>query len=179
MSTSHYKRYNNPLLLQLEDRYSDVKIGSINLPHITVADDLAVMSRSYGSQQVKVWHVDNNTCRERYCVNPVKSSTLFYHFNRKVNRECTEILLAGDKISNDQKTTHLGIDRTLPDRRKSNNVGDGVEKKCSAPPDPLPFPVYSSGTAIKIIWILTIVFLEVIFIIYILCLQLWIIDCAG
>ena len=93
-----------------------MKIGSINLPHITVADDLAVMSRSYGSQQVKVWDVDNNTCRERYCVNPVKSSTLFYHFNRKVNNECTEILLAGDKISNDQKTPHLGIDRTLSDR---------------------------------------------------------------
>ena len=88
LSTSHYKRYNNPLLHQPEDRYSDVKIGSINLPHITVADDLAVMSRSYGSQQVKVWDVDNNTCRERYCVNPVKSSTLFYHFSRKVNSEC-------------------------------------------------------------------------------------------
>ena len=119
LSTSHYKRYNNSLLLQLEDKYSDVKIGSINLPQFTVADDLAVMSRNYGSQQVKVWdvHVDNNTCRERYYVNPVKSSTLFYHFNnRKVNSECNEILLAGTKISNDQNTAHLGIDRTLSDR---------------------------------------------------------------
>ena len=44
LSTAHYKRYNNPLLLHLEDAYSEIKIGSINTPHITVADDLAVLA---------------------------------------------------------------------------------------------------------------------------------------
>ena len=46
LSTSHCKRYNNPLLLHLENAYSDVKIGSINITHITVADDLAVLPRN-------------------------------------------------------------------------------------------------------------------------------------
>ena len=45
LSTSHYKHYNNTLLQQMEEPFTDVKIGSINIPHITVADDLAVMSR--------------------------------------------------------------------------------------------------------------------------------------
>ena len=120
LSTSHYKRYNNPLLLQLEERYTDVKIGSINIPHITVADDLAVLARSYGSQQIKIWEVDNNTCRERYYVNPVKSSTLFYHFSRGSVSECTDIFMAGDKISNDSNTTHLGTYRDIIDKPTCN-----------------------------------------------------------
>ena len=107
------KRYNNPLLLQLEERYSDVKI--INLPHITVADDLAVMSRSYGAQQIKIWDVDDNTCRERFCVNPGKSSTLCYPFDRKSSSESTDIFMVDDKISNDQ-STHLGIHRDISDK---------------------------------------------------------------
>ena len=45
LSTSHYKRYNKPLLLHLEDTYSEVKIGSVIIPNITVADDLAVISK--------------------------------------------------------------------------------------------------------------------------------------
>ena len=72
----------NTLLVHLEERYSDVKIGSIKVQHITVADDLAVLSRDQGSQQVKDWDVDNNTRKERYCVNTSKSTTLLYHFAR-------------------------------------------------------------------------------------------------
>ena len=52
LSTSHYKRYNNPLLLQLEQRYIGVKIGSINIPHITVADDLALLVKCKAKAQV-------------------------------------------------------------------------------------------------------------------------------
>ena len=46
LSASHYKRYNNPLLLQLENRYPGMEIGPISLPHITIADDLALLARS-------------------------------------------------------------------------------------------------------------------------------------
>ena len=59
LSTAHYKRYNNPPLLQLEERYTDVKIGSINIPHVTVADDLAVLAREYCDIQVILWDVEN------------------------------------------------------------------------------------------------------------------------
>ena len=61
LSTSHYKRYNNPLLLQLEERYSDVKIGSISIPHVTVADDLLVLAKKCCDMQVILWDVEDNT----------------------------------------------------------------------------------------------------------------------
>ena len=116
LSTSNYKRYNNPLLLQLENRYTDVKIGSINLPHITVADDLAVFARTHSMQQVKIWDVEDNTNRERHCVNRVKSSSLYYPFGRTRENEITDIRMAGDKISNDSNTTHLVIHREISDK---------------------------------------------------------------
>ena len=44
MSTEHYKRYNNPLLIELEEKFTGVKIGNIKIPHTTCADDLALLS---------------------------------------------------------------------------------------------------------------------------------------
>ena len=43
-SSTHYKRYNNPLLLQLEDKYTGTLIESIQIPHVTVVDDLLLIS---------------------------------------------------------------------------------------------------------------------------------------
>ena len=93
-----------------------MKIGSINLSHLTVADDLVVFARTYSTQQVKVWDVEDNTNRERYCVNPVKSSTLCYPFGPTLEYENNDICMAGDKISNDSNTTHLGIYRDTSDK---------------------------------------------------------------
>ena len=70
LSTGHHKRYNNPLLLQLEDRYPGVKIGSIRIPHITVAYDLAILAENMPDSQVMVWDVEGSSNRERYCVHP-------------------------------------------------------------------------------------------------------------
>ena len=96
LSTAHYKRYNNPLLLQLENKYTDVKIGSINIPHVTVADDLAVLARRYCDMQVILWDVEDNTDRGRYCVNPTKCSCLCY--NPSKNRQNIELVMAGETI---------------------------------------------------------------------------------
>ena len=60
LSTGHYKRYNNPLLLQLEDRYLGANIGSISIPHVTVADDLALIAEDKSYAQVMVWDADNS-----------------------------------------------------------------------------------------------------------------------
>ncbi|MEW8546334.1 MAG: reverse transcriptase family protein, partial [Candidatus Thiodiazotropha sp.] len=68
LSTGHYKRYNNPLLLQLESRYSGARIGSISIPHVTVADDIALLAEERSDAQIMVWDADNSACRERYCI---------------------------------------------------------------------------------------------------------------
>ena len=118
LSTTHYKRYNSPLLLQLEDHYTSVRIGSINIPHVTVADDLAVMVRRHSDMQVMIWDVENNTDMERYFVNPTKSCFQSYNASSKVDKG-VELIMAGDKISCDRCTVHLGITR---DTREKVNI---------------------------------------------------------
>ena len=63
--TGHYKRYNSPLQLQLEDRYPGTKIGSIRILHITVADDLTILAENKSDSQVMVWDVEDSYSRER------------------------------------------------------------------------------------------------------------------
>ena len=82
LSTSHYKRYNNPLLLHLEQRYIGAKIGSISIPHVTVVDNVAILSLSQSEAQAMVWDVEANAGRERFFVHPSKSHTLKYSSNR-------------------------------------------------------------------------------------------------
>ena len=124
LSTSHYKRYNNPLLLHLEQRYRGVKIGSIKIPHVTVADDLAVIFSAQSEAQAMVWHVEDNAGRERFFVNPSKSHTLKHPSNRK--KECQgEIFMYNDKIENSNFATHLGIVRNIngkPDIDEKINI---------------------------------------------------------
>ncbi len=66
LSTSHYKRYNNPLLLQIEDKFSGVTIGCINIPQVTCADDLALITHTPEEMQVMIDSVGDFAQRERY-----------------------------------------------------------------------------------------------------------------
>ena len=67
--------YINPLLLQLEDRYSGIKIGSISILHITVVDDLVILGENKSDSQMLV--------EELTCVFPPfpRRSALKYHAN--------------------------------------------------------------------------------------------------
>ena len=110
LSTGHYKRYNNPLLLQLEKRYSGVRIGSISIPHITVADDLALLAKDKSNAQVMVWDADNSAGRERYCIHPTKSRILWYNHCKKKDTKL-DIFMSGEKVDITDSTVHLGIVR--------------------------------------------------------------------
>ena len=118
LSTSHYKRYNNPLLLQLEDHCTEV--GSISIPHVTVVDDLAVFARRSSDMQVMVWDIENNTERERYCVNPTKSSCLCYNLTKR-DAQGIELVMSGGKITCEECTVHLGITRDI---KNKVNIGE-------------------------------------------------------
>ena len=96
LSTSHYKRYNNPSLLHLEDQYTEVRIGSINIPHTTVVDDLARLTRRHSDMQVMVWDIENNTERERYYVNRNKSSYLCFNIP-KHETQGIDLGMSGEK----------------------------------------------------------------------------------
>ena len=110
LSTSHYKRYNNPLLLHLEQRYIGAKIRSISIPHVTVADDVAILSLSQSEAQAMVWDVEANAGRERFYVNPSKIHTLKYSSKRKKENP-EDIFMYNNKTENSKSATHLGVIR--------------------------------------------------------------------
>ena len=53
-----------------KNKYTEAKIGSTNVPHITATDDLALFSRKKATMQVMIWDAGKNANRERYCIHP-------------------------------------------------------------------------------------------------------------
>ena len=44
ISTDHYKRYDNPLLIEVKNRFTRAIIGYIQVPYVTDADDVALLT---------------------------------------------------------------------------------------------------------------------------------------
>ena len=64
-----------------------MRIGSISVHHVTVADDLAFLACNQEETQVMVWDVENNASRERYLVNPSKNHVVRYSRNMRKVRD--------------------------------------------------------------------------------------------
>ncbi|KAH3725281.1 hypothetical protein DPMN_051115 [Dreissena polymorpha] len=73
LSTEHYERFNNPLLLNLKERFRGASIGLIDIPHTTCADDLALLSHSDWQMNLMLKKVEEFSLRNRYDINPSKS----------------------------------------------------------------------------------------------------------
>ena len=108
--TSHYKRYNNPLLLTLEERYTGAEAGSIHIPHTTVADNVALLTQLESEMQMMIWDVEHNAGLERYSIHPAKSHTLCYGPSHKKDMN-TEFYMAEGRISTSSGMVHLGVVR--------------------------------------------------------------------
>ena len=52
LSTGHYKRYNHPLMIEIENKITVAKIGYIRVPHVTVADDVTLLTNVASEMQV-------------------------------------------------------------------------------------------------------------------------------
>ena len=61
--------------------------------------------------QAMIWDLENNANMERYGIHPSKSSSLIYCPGRRV--ECTDFYLAGQKVTPESNTVHLGIKRDV------------------------------------------------------------------
>ena len=75
-----------------------------------MADDLALIAEDKSDAQVMVWDADNSAGRERYCIHPTKSHTLWYTQRKKKDAEL-DIFMAGEKEDTPNSTVHLGIVR--------------------------------------------------------------------
>ena len=106
LSTDHYKRYNNPLLLQLEEYFTGATIGTTKIQHITCADDIALISSTPREMQEMLLTVETYSKESRYKINPTKSALISYNAT-----ETPYLTLHGDKIPPEEETVHLGIHR--------------------------------------------------------------------
>ncbi|XP_033731546.1 uncharacterized protein LOC117321188 [Pecten maximus] len=106
LSTSHYKRFNNPLLLDIEENCQGVNIGYIRIPHTTCADNIAILAHSTCDMKHMLIRVENYSTQERYLLNPSKSKMKLY------NTKPTESFTIYDEpIEVVDRLTHLGINR--------------------------------------------------------------------
>ena len=121
LSTAHYKRYNNPLLIQLENKFTGAKIGHIRIPHVTVADDLTLMSHSQTEMQSMVPTSGDFANRTRFVIHPKKSCILTY-WDKYAQQKSTNYLMNGVEMTQVQHSTHLGI------QRESTNKANIAEK---------------------------------------------------
>ncbi|MES9882009.1 MAG: reverse transcriptase family protein, partial [Sedimenticola sp.] len=115
LSTTHYKRFNNPLLLQIENKFTGATIGYINIPQVTCADDLALTTHSPNEMQQMIDSVDNFASRERYCINHTKSNILTYK-NSNPKAPHSQFYMSGKELPKVSQATHLGIKRTIDNK---------------------------------------------------------------
>ena len=52
LCTGHYKRYNHPFLIEIENKFTGAKIGYIRVPHVTFVHDVALLTNVASERQV-------------------------------------------------------------------------------------------------------------------------------
>ncbi len=112
LSTEHYKRYNNPLLLNIEDNFQGARIGGIRIPHTTCADDIALMSHSDWEVKLMLKVVEDFSKCHRYEIHPKKSACIVQNSKHMPNQN--GLALGGECIPITTSTKHLGVHRDIP-----------------------------------------------------------------
>jgi hypothetical protein len=121
LSTDHYKRYNNPLLLHLEEYFSGVQIGTKRVPYVTCADDIALLTSSTDEMSQMLASVEKYSNENRYQINPTKSALLCYN-----TTDQPSFTLQSSEIPIPSEVIHLGTTRKSSDKMKiEENINRG------------------------------------------------------
>lgn len=108
LSGDHYKRFNNPLLKQLEQNFECVTTGTTSVPYVTCAADVTLLSKSDTEMNNMVKYVEMYSQEHRYKINPSKSSVIKYNSHKEIENP----VLQESKIETvGKKTVHLGVTR--------------------------------------------------------------------
>ena len=121
LSAAHYKRYNNPLLLEIEDKFTGKTIGTVKVPHVTCADDLCYKTDSKDELHPMLSTSEGYAKREHYNIHPTKTVIVPCH-----TRDIPSISLYGEEVPVKDQTVHLGICRNTYDNRDTDekiNIG--------------------------------------------------------
>ena len=122
LSTTHYKRYSNPLLIQLDNKFIGAKIGYIRIPHVTVADHFTMMSNSLPEMQVMLPTSGSFSNRARFVIHPTKSCILTY-WDQYSQQQKVVYTINDEEMSQVQHTNRLG---THSDSHNKVNVAEKV-----------------------------------------------------
>ena len=106
LSISHYKRYNNTLMIDAEDRFIGKKIGTVRIPHISVADAMCFVTEDRSEVQPMLSTAETYANREQYTIHPTKTVTLQYN----QVEECP-VTLHGKQVPMEEETAYLSIKR--------------------------------------------------------------------
>ena len=108
LSATLYKRYNNPLLKQIEDHNLGSTIGTTNVGAPTVADDISMLPSTPIDTQVMLHTVVNTANQDKVTYNTSKSDVIIYNQPKK---KSTVWEIGSNTIESSRSTTHLGLIR--------------------------------------------------------------------
>ena len=112
LSTGHYKRYNHPLLIEMENKFTGAKIGCIRVPHVTVADDVALLTNLASEMQVMLPCTGSFANIARFVIHPNKSCILIF-WEKYAQPQCASFTLNGEEMAQVDHAKHLGIHREV------------------------------------------------------------------
>ena len=121
LSAPHYKRYNNSFLIDVEDRFSGKCIGTVKIPHVTVADDMCFTTEEISEVQPMLSAAELQANGEHYTIHPTK--TVILNYNDQLQSSAT---LYGTKLAVEDQTVHLGVHRHIkctPNTDEKINLG--------------------------------------------------------
>ena len=108
LSTGHYKIYNHPLLIAVEHKFIGAKIGYIRVPHVTVADDVALLTNLASEMQVMLQCTGSYANIARFVIHPSKSCILIF-WEQYEQPQCASFTLNGEEMAQVDHAKHLGI----------------------------------------------------------------------
>ena len=101
-STTLYKRYNNYILLQIEEHNLGTNIGTTNVGAPTVADAISMLPSTPIDTQVMLNTVVNNAKQDKVNFNASKSDIIIYN---QPNAPTLQWDMGEDKIESSNSTT--------------------------------------------------------------------------
>ena len=117
----HYKRYNNSFLIDVEDRFCGKHIGTVSIPHVTVADDMCFITEEKSDLQPMMSAAELHASRDHYTIHPTKTVILNYNDQHQPSAS-----LYGTKVADEDQTVHLGVHRhikCIPNMDEKINLG--------------------------------------------------------
>ena len=114
LSTSHYKRYNNPHLIVLEEWYTGMVISSSCALHLTVADATALITRSEDELQGLFEDTGESANQEQYVSHLTKYGVLLYNNGVRTTSNHMGFDIGEKKSTKfERQCNHLGIYRGI------------------------------------------------------------------